>query len=139
MKSKKTKNKFQQFLNVQYITKNLLAISMLAFMASCSKSSDETNSTGGGGGGGSTTLDCSGPAKSFVTDVRPVMLASCGSCHGAGSGNGPGALTTYTEIFNSRNIIRAAVISGNMPLNGTLTAAQKNAIVCWIDNGAPNN
>jgi len=26
-----------------------------------------------------------------------------------------------------------------MPLNATLTATQKNAILCWIDNGAPNN
>jgi len=26
-----------------------------------------------------------------------------------------------------------------MPLNATLPATQINAILCWIDNGAPNN
>jgi hypothetical protein len=26
-----------------------------------------------------------------------------------------------------------------MPMNGSLTAAEKNAILCWIDNGAANN
>jgi hypothetical protein len=26
-----------------------------------------------------------------------------------------------------------------MPKGGTLTTAQKNAIYCWIDNGAKNN
>jgi hypothetical protein len=26
-----------------------------------------------------------------------------------------------------------------MPQSGTITQAQKNAFICWIDNGAPNN
>jgi hypothetical protein len=26
-----------------------------------------------------------------------------------------------------------------MPQNGSLTSSEKNAIICWIDNGAPNN
>jgi hypothetical protein len=26
-----------------------------------------------------------------------------------------------------------------MPKTGSLTTAQKNAIICWIDNGAANN
>ena len=86
--------------------------------------------------------DCSGPAKSFVTDVSPVFQTSCAinsGCHATGSGNGPGPLFNYSQIFNSRADIRSAVASGHMPLNATLTASQKNAILCWIDNGAPNN
>jgi hypothetical protein len=31
------------------------------------------------------------------------------------------------------------VLSGLMPQNATLTTAQKNTIICWIDSGAPNN
>ena len=88
------------------------------------------------------TADCSGPAKSFVTDVSPVFQTSCAinsGCHATGSGNGPGPLLNYSQIFNTRADIRSAVASGHMPLNATLTASQKNAILCWIDNGAPNN
>ena len=88
------------------------------------------------------TADCSGPAKSFVTDVSPVFQTSCAinsGCHATGSGNGPGPLLSYSQIFNARTDIRSAVASGHMPLNATLTATQINAILCWIDNGAPNN
>ncbi len=86
-------------------------------------------------------VDCSGEAKSFVTDVNPVIQANCTAaiCHSAGSSNGPGALTSYQQIFNARASIRAAVASGSMPQGGSLSAAQKNAIICWIDNGGTNN
>ena len=87
-------------------------------------------------------VDCSGPAKSFVIDVNPVVQASCAinsGCHAAGSNNGPGPLLNYSEVFNARSDIRSAVASGHMPLNGTLTPTEKNAIICWIDNGALNN
>ena len=48
------------------------------------------------------TADCSGPAKSFVTDVSPVFQTSCtinSGCHGTGSGNGHGPLLNYSQIF----------------------------------------
>lgn len=86
--------------------------------------------------------DCNGAPKSFSTDVRPIILASCGinsGCHGAGSNNGVGELLTYSKIFDVRSEIRSSVASGDMPLNGSLTSTEKNAILCWIDAGAPNN
>lgn len=98
---------------------------------SCSKQQDKN-----------TSVDCSGPAKSFAIDAQPVIQSTCNDdsgCHGAGSNNGPGALLNYSQVFNARTSIRSAIASGRMPLNGNLTAAQKNAILCWIDNGAPNN
>ena len=52
---------------------------------------------------------------------------------------GPRPLLNYSQIFNARADIRPAVASGHMPLNATLTVTEKNAILCWIDNGAPNN
>jgi len=89
-----------------------------------------------------TIVDCSGPAKSFVIDVIPIFQSSCANgsgCHGSGSNNGPGSLVTYSQIFNDRDEIRSVVASGHMPLNGSLTASQKNAILCWVDSGAPSN
>ena len=90
----------------------------------------------------STPVDCSGPAKSFATDVSPVIQASCATnaaCHGAGSINGPGALLVYSQVFNARSDIHSAVSSGHMPPNGALAPSDKNSILCWINNGAANN
>jgi hypothetical protein len=87
------------------------------------------------------TADCS-TAKSFATDVSPIIQSSCAissGCHATGSSNGPGALTNYSQVFNARSSIRTAVADGTMPQNGSLTTAQKDAILCWIDSGAANN
>jgi len=125
MQIKTTSSKFD------FLKKTLLIASVFAVLYACSKSTDTA-----------TTVDCSGTAKSFSTDVNPIIQATCttnSGCHGSGSNNGPGELLTYSEIFSSRSSIRSAVASGSMPKTGSLTTAQKNAIICWIDNGAPNN
>lgn len=110
---------------------------------SCSKSSGTGNTGGGGNGGGGGTggVNCATVPKSFSTNVNPIIQSRCAvtGCHAANSINGPGPLTNYTQIFNARASIRAAVISGAMPQNGTLSTAEKNSITCWIDDGAPNN
>ena len=85
--------------------------------------------------------DCS-TAKSFATDVSPVIQSYCATnsgCHASGSTHGPGPLTTYSQIYSARSDIRTAVANGSMPQTGTLSNDQKNAIICWIDSGAPNN
>jgi len=105
-------------------------VTVLVLVFACSKNT------------GDFTADCSGTAKSFATDVNQVIQSSCATnagCHGLGSNNGPGALTTYAQIYNARTAIRSAVSSGAMPQNGSLTTAEKNSIICWIDNGAQNN
>jgi len=113
----------------------LISINMF-FLYACSKDNNGNNNGGG-------TLDCSTVSnKAFTVDVNPIIQSSCAttsSCHGSGSANGPGALTSYTAIFNSRNSIRSAVSSGSMPQNSTLSTTQKNTILCWVDSGAPNN
>jgi len=119
-------------------------IILFVFIAiSCSKSGTTGgNNNGGGGGGGGNTVNCSAVSnKSFAADVNPIIQASCNvvSCHAAGSANGPGPLTNYTQVFNARAAIRTAISTGFMPQGGTLTTAQKNSIICWIDNGALNN
>lgn len=114
--------------------KKLIPIAIcVVVVLSCSKNS--------GGGGSDFTTDCS-TAKSWKTDVSTVISATCAytsGCHGSGSTNGPGALTSYQLVYNNRAAIRAAVASGTMPQSGSLTTTQKNAILCWIDSGAPNN
>lgn len=89
-----------------------------------------------------SNVDCSTVSnKAFAADVNPIIQSSCNvvGCHAAGSGNGPGALTNYTEVFNARSRVRSAISSGTMPQGGSLSTSQRHSIICWIDNGAPNN
>ena len=91
--------------------------------------------------GSDYTADCS-VAKSFTTDANPVIQSYCATnsgCHGTGSTHGPGALTTYNQIYNNRSAIRTSIMNGSMPENGSLSSSQKNAVICWIDAGAQNN
>ena len=122
--------------------KRVLCIVMLiGFLYACKKQSGDSGNDSNNRVNNSNNIDCSGPAKSFATDISPIIQSSCSrsGCHNNGSFNGPGSLVSYSQIFNARAEIRVAVASGQMPLNGSLTAVQKNAILCWIDSGAPNN
>jgi len=113
----------------------IISLAILAG-AGCSKSS------GGGGGGGTTTVNCATVTnKAFAADVLPILQSSCAisGCHAAGSTNGPGALTNHTQAAAAASSIKSAVSSGRMPQTGTLSTAQKNSIICWVDSGAPNN
>lgn len=112
-----------------YLIFSILVIPVLIIL-SCSKDS---------GGGGS--IDCTGVAASFSANANPLIQTFCNqpTCHNTGSTNGPGPLTTYAEIFAARSSIRVQVQAGLMPQNTTLTASQKNTIICWINSGAPNN
>ena len=97
----------------------LLLIS--AMISACSK-----NSTTPG-----YTPDCTGAAKSFSTNVSPIFQSACVGCHSK--------FSSYSGITGDKSAIRSKIVDGSMPQGGSLTTAQKNSIVCWIDNGAPNN
>ena len=115
-------------------TRIVLMICTAVFFTACSKS-------GTGGGGGGAPLDCSMVPKSYSVNVDPIIQSTCNAagCHNTGSTNGPGPLTNYSQVFNARTAIRAAIANGTMPKNSTLTTDQRNSIICWIDSGAPQN
>ncbi len=116
----------------------LLLIPVILLIAGCTKE-------GGDPGSGTVitgNLDCNTVSnKLFAADVNPIIQSTCNrsGCHAAGSTNGPGALTTYTEIYNARVQIRSVMSLGTMPPGGALSYAQRSYIICWIDSGAPNN
>ena len=119
----------------------LVILGSFLLIASCSKGGSDDGGGGNGGGGGSS-VNCTGVASAFAANVNPIIQSTCATdatCHGAGSANGPGPLLTHLQISNARVAIKTAVASGTMPKNGTLTTAQKNSIICWVDAGAPNN
>ena len=119
------------------ITTFLIISFTIALLNSCSKS----GGTGGGNGGGGSVNCATVTNKAFAADVNPIIQGRCAiaGCHAAGSTNGPGPLTNYTQVFNARSQIRSAINSGLMPQGSTLSTDQKNSIICWIDSGAPNN
>lgn len=132
MKKERQKFRFSKKMGMVLIVATLLF--------ACTKSTDKTINNNSNNNGGS--VNCTGVAQLFSTDVNPIIQSTCAtgsSCHGTGSINGPGELRTYSEIASAHVAIRAAVLSGLMPKTGSLTSAQKNTIICWIDNGALNN
>ena len=120
----------------------LVILASFLLIASCSKGGSDGGGGGTGGGGGGTTTDCTGVASAFAANVNPIIQTTCATdatCHGAGSANGPGPLLNYTQISGAAVTIKTAVASGTMPKTGTLTTAQKNSIICWVNGGALNN
>jgi uncharacterized membrane protein len=81
--------------------------------------------------GSSYTPTCDGSVKSYQSNVAPLIQTYCSGCHSNYS--------TYANLSASKNSVRNQIVSGNMPRGSALSTAQKDAIVCWIDNGAPNN
>jgi len=92
-----------------------------ALMGACSKSSTNPN----------FTPDCSGAVKSFSRNISPVFQGVCAGCHTN--------FSNYSQISADKSAIRSKIVDGSMPQQGSLSTAQKNNVICWIDNGAPNN
>jgi hypothetical protein len=114
------------------VTRILVAASVL-FMFACKK----TDSTSGG-----TNSNNCATTPSFASTVNALVTTKCAGssgCHGAGSTKGPGALTTYAQIYNARVACNSSISAGSMPKGSTLADADKTALLCWFAAGAPNN
>ncbi len=75
--------------------------------------------------------ECSGPAKSYAGVVKSVIQSNCVGCHAQ--------YGTYTGVKNAASSIRSSIANGSMPKGRTMSEADKNTVICWIDAGAPNN
>lgn len=112
----------------------LLVVAMTFLIFACQKTSSSS-------GGGTTTPTCT-TTPSYASTVAALFTTKCATnsgCHGAGSNQGPGALTNYTQIYNARVACNSSISSGSMPKGMTLTAAEKTALLCWFSGGALNN
>ena len=107
-----------------FIISILLIFTLGTVIHSCKKKNKEDAQV-------SYTPSCSSSTPSFSATVKPLIQSACVSCHSEYS--------TYSQISASSSSIRSNVVSGSMPKGTTLSAAQKNSIVCWIDAGKPNN
>ena len=104
--------------------KKILVIAMISIglLTGCSKISNSNSSY---------TPTCTGAVKSYKTDVAPLISSYCSGCHSN--------FSTYATLYADRSNVSGQIESGNMPRSGSLSSTQKDAIICWISSGAPNN
>ncbi len=84
----------------------------------------------------------------YVKDIEPIITLNCTPCHKPGEA-GPFTLTSYQDVAKRAKFIKEVVQSGYMPPwkadNGyvhfandrSLSEADKNKIISWVENGAP--
>lgn len=92
-----------------------------------------------------TEVDTCGGPVSYINDVKPIISASCAipGCHNGDNG----ADRNWTVFSNLQGkssnvkdrITRPPGAPGHMPLVGSITVDQIQAIVCWVDQGAQDN
>lgn len=89
-------------------------------------------------------------AVTFTRDVAPILQRSCTECHRPGA-QGPMSLVTYTDARPWARAIKAQVSKRQMPPfhvdrtvgiqkfknDPSLTQAEIDTIVSWVDAGAP--
>lgn len=87
------------------------------------------------------------PSVTYARDVKPILDRSCTGCHSADN-IGPFPLTTYDEVFEVRELVKAAVETGTMPpwlagpgcddyeYDPRLSEEEIATIARWIDEGA---
>ena len=99
--------------------------------------------------GWSKAADTDG-SVTFARDIAPIFQEKCEECHHQGTA-APMSLSTYKEARPWAKSIREQVITRNMPPwhidktvgiqryqnDRSLTDEQINAIVRWVDSGAP--
>src|SRR5580658_10920251 len=83
----------------------------------------------------------------FYKDVLPVLQKNCQNCHRPGEA-GPMSFLTYDSARPWAKAIKAAVASKKMPPwfadpkyghfenDRTLSAAEMNTLISWVDTGA---
>jgi hypothetical protein len=89
-----------------------------------------------------------GAQPSFTKDVAPIIHKHCIECHRPGEA-APMSFTTYSEVRPWAKSVKAAVLQGKMPPwyadpkyghfsnDRSLTKAEIETLVSWVDAGSP--
>jgi uncharacterized membrane protein len=83
-----------------------------------------------------TEISPEAPEISFINDVKPIIDNSCLQCH---NGSQFPDLRTYESIYQNTGKIKSEVVARTMPIGGSLTSKEIQAISDWIDSGAKDN
>lgn len=97
-----------------------------------------------------SSTDTPPKAVSFSGQLVPFFTSKCASsgCHGGAHDPNLTAPLAYSSLMSggfvntanpAASTLYTEVQSGGMPIGGTTTNAEKQMILDWIRNGAPNN
>ena len=87
------------------------------------------------------------PSTTYVRDIKPILDRSCTRCHEDGN-IGPFPLSTYAQVYEVRELVKAAVEARTMPpwmaaegcdeyqYDSRLSDDEIAAITRWVDEGA---
>lgn len=84
--------------------------------------------------------DCKTDSLTYDDDIKILINNSCAvsGCHVAGAQTP--FLTTYAEVkANTSGIQQRAIVQGDMPPSGPLSACDKKKLEQWIADGAPES
>ncbi len=75
---------------------------------------------------------------SFSASISEIIKNNCavGRCH---NGSQFPDFRVFKNIHDNASQIKLLTGNRTMPLTGSLTQVQINAIACWVDDGAPDN
>ncbi len=80
---------------------------------------------------------------SFATDIKPVIVAKCTSCHSpTGSVPGYGDFNDYNAVkteVDKGNFATKVIVEKSMPQGSSLTSTEFRNMKCWLEQGAKNN
>ncbi|MCF6351603.1 MAG: hypothetical protein L3J06_01195 [Cyclobacteriaceae bacterium] len=76
---------------------------------------------------------------SYNTSVKSIIANSCATtgCHDGSSSQTN--FTIFSSVQGKATDIKSRTQSGNMPKDSSLTQAEKDAIACWVEDGALDN
>ncbi|MBU6398995.1 MAG: redoxin domain-containing protein [Verrucomicrobia bacterium] len=85
---------------------------------------------------------------SYTSDIAPLLERKCASCHSPGN-IGPWSMTSYEKVKGRVEMIREVVLTRRMPPwdadprygrfsnDRSLTRAEKERLLRWVEQGAP--
>ena len=82
------------------------------------------------------------PAGPLFTNVKTIMTANCGSCHGGPSPQSGYNFNDDCTIVAQKLRIKARAVDGIpsiMPMSGPISAADKQKILDWINGGGQHS
>ena len=91
---------------------------------------------------------CDGTLATYSSNIAPLVEAKCATGLGSGTGCHDAWILTYgglkTAVDNG-SLIETCILDQTMPKLPNnfgitaLTEEEKNLIICWVEQGAPNN
>ncbi len=105
-------------------------------------------------------IDLPSSELSYAGDIQPILSQNCNNCHGAGQNNFNSssyaavmASVSPANTYNRNQVVPGDAdasplvdkiepnpeFGGRMPVGGSLSSAEINAIRTWINEGALNN